>query len=186
MISRLATKHDIQGIIDLQEQYLFANLSETEKKNGFVTTPFTISQLSEILKQRGLFVTENKGIIVGYTMAACWAYFSQWPIFPHMISRLSGLMFKGTSVSDQNTFQYGPVCVDSHMRGTDLFPHLFETMRMELSSRFPVGITFINKVNKRSYKAHTQKLGMTVVDEFEFSGQAYYGLAFDTALSVLM
>ena len=68
--------------------------------------------------------------------------------------------------------------------GTDAFPRLFEEMRMELSSRYPVGITFINKVNERSHHAHTRKLGMVVVDEFEYSGREYYGLAFDTAQSV--
>ncbi len=57
-------------------------------------------------------------------------------------------------------------------------------MRITLSSGYPVGITFINKVNERSYKAHSRKLGMIVIDEFEFSGQEYYGLAFDTAKSV--
>jgi len=37
MISRLATKNDIQGILDLQEINLFENLSVAEKENGFVT-----------------------------------------------------------------------------------------------------------------------------------------------------
>ncbi len=56
MISRLATKSDIQGVLDLQETNLFENLSEPERENGFVTTPFTISQLKGLLKERGLFV----------------------------------------------------------------------------------------------------------------------------------
>lgn len=114
-------------------------------------------------------------------MAASWDYFAQWPIFSYVIFRLSGFIFKSTNISDQNTFQYGPICVDSSLRGTDTFPRLFDEMRIELSSRYPVGITFINKVNERSYNAHTRKLGMVAVDEFEFSGREYYCLAFDTA-----
>ncbi len=117
-------------------------------------------------------------------MAASWDYFSQWPIFPYMISRLSGVNFNNINISDKNTFQYGPICIDSTLRGTDTFPCLFEEMRIKLSSSYPAGITFINKVNERSYKAHISKLGMIVVDEFEFSGREYYGLAFDTAKSV--
>jgi len=70
MITRLATKNDTQGILDLQEINLFENLSESEKENGFVTTPFTISQLKELLNERGLFVAESEGKILGYTMAA--------------------------------------------------------------------------------------------------------------------
>lgn len=184
MITRLANADDLQEILDLQEINLFGNLSESEKENGFVTTRFTIAQLEDVLNERGLFVAESEGNILGYTMAAGWDYFSQWPIFPYMISRLSGFIFNGTNITDQNTFQYGPICVDSSLRGTDTFPRLFDEMRMALSCRYPVGITFINKVNERSYKAHTRKLGMVVVDEFEFSGREYYGLAFDAAQSV--
>ncbi|MCP3955568.1 MAG: GNAT family acetyltransferase [Desulfobacterales bacterium] len=184
MISRLAVKNDIQGILDLQEINLFENLAAAEKENGFVTTPFAISQLKELLGRHGLFVAEDDQKITGYTMAAGWDYFSQWPIFPFMISRLSGYIFKGVTLSDQNTFQYGPICIDYSLRGTGAFPRLFEAMRIELSSRHPVGITFINRVNKRSYRAHTRKLGMAVIDEFEFSGREYYGLAFDTGQSV--
>ncbi len=181
MITKLATENDIQGILNLQEINLLRSLSESDKENGFVTTRFTIAQLEEVLNERGLFIAESEEIIIGYTMAASWDYFSQWPIFPFMISRLSGFIFNGTNITDQNTFQYGPICVDSSLQGTDTFPRLFDEMRTELSSRYPVGITFINKANQRSYNAHTRKLGMVVVDEFEFSGREYYGLAFNTA-----
>lgn len=37
----------------------------------------------------------------------------------------------------------------------------------------------------RHFDAHTKKLGMTVIDEFEFNGRPYHGLAFDMARSVL-
>ena len=82
------------------------------------------------------------------------------------------------------TYRKQKICVDYSLRGTGTFPRLFEEMRIELSSRYPVGITFINRVNERSYKAHTRKLGIAVIDECEFSGREYFGLAFDTGRSV--
>lgn len=185
MITRRATNNDVEGILELQEKNLFENMSEPEKENGFVTTPFTTALLQELLDCHGLFIAESEGRILGYAMAASWDYFSQWPIFPFMMSRLSGFVFNGTSVSDQNSFQYGPICIDSTLRGTDAFPRLFDEMRRELTKRYPIGITFINKLNNRSYAAHTGKLGMVVIDEFEFSGRQYYGLAFETDLRIL-
>ncbi len=184
MIARPATENDITGIKALQQINLFENLSEKEREKGFVTTPFTTAQLKGLLDEQGLFVAESKGEIKGYTMAAGWDYFSQWPIFPFMISRLSGKVFNGINITEQNSFQYGPVCIDTGLRGTNAFPVLFENMRSAFSLRYPVGITFINQVNERSFKAHTNKLGMALVDEFEFSGRNYYGLAFDTEKSV--
>jgi hypothetical protein len=41
-------------------------------------------------------------------------------------------------------------------------------------------VTLINKINPRSVAAHTRKLDLTIVDEFEFNGNFYYGLAFPT------
>jgi len=185
MITRVATQKDIQKILSLQEVNLFENLSETEKLNGFITIPFTVSQVNELIQKKGVFVGEDNGNIWGYTMADSWEYFSQWPIFPYMISRITKTSFKGIDISEQNSFQYGPVCIKSELRGTSAFQNLFERMRMEMSALYPVGITFINKINKRSYNAHTRKLGMVVIDEFKFSGREYYGLAFDTNESVL-
>lgn len=185
MSFRAADHHDFDGILALQAANLFENLTESERADGFVTTPFTLQQLEELVERRGLFVADSEGKVCGYTMAAAWDYCAQWPIFPFMIDRLSGRDFGGTIITEGNTYQYGPVCVDASLRGTDTFPKLFEVMRIEFATRYPIGITFINRANPRSHRAHTAKLGMAVIDEFEFGERAYYGLAFETDRSVL-
>jgi hypothetical protein len=176
---------DIAGILDLQAKYLWANISEAERAGGFVTTPFTVEQLSEIMRLAGVFVAEDENRIVGYTFAASWAYFSQWAIFPYMLSRLPSLNFDNQALTEYNTFQYGPICIEMAYRGTGLFQQLFETMRLAMQAKFPIGITFINQINERSYQAHTQKLQMQVIDKFSFNQNQYYGLAFYTRQSVL-
>jgi hypothetical protein len=179
MITRIGNKNDISGIIELQRINLYDNLSPDERKEGFVTTPFSESQLMELLSERGVFVAEKKGKIMGYAMAGTWNLFSRWPIFPFMLSRLGSLGIPG-----DKSFQYGPVCINAALRGSGIFPILFEEMRREFASRFPIGITFINRVNERSYNAHTRKLGMSIVDTFAFSGRDYYMLSFDTSKAV--
>jgi hypothetical protein len=86
-----------------------------------------------------------------------------------MVSRLGSLVFSDKPLLPGQSFQYGPVCINSSHRGTGLFPKLFEEMRLEFSSRYPIGITFINRINAHSYMAHTRKLGLIVIDEVEFS-----------------
>ena len=88
-------------------------------------------------------------------------------------------------ITAANSFQYVPVRVDAAYRGLGVFPRLFETMRLGMCERYPIGVTFINRLNPHSFHAHTKKLGMTVIDEFEFNGRPYYGLAFDMTRSVL-
>jgi hypothetical protein len=185
MITRGGRVSDIDGISALQTRYLYSNLSEQERLAGFVTTPFSAGQFAALLREDGVYVAVADDEVVGYALAGSWEFFSQWPIFPFMVARLPALNFSGRAVTSANSFQYGPVCIDERYRGSGLFPRLFEQMRVGFSHRYPVGVTFINRVNQRSYIAHTRKLGMQTIDQFEFNGRPYYGLAFDTGVSVL-
>lgn len=68
--TRIGNAGDIEGVLSLQEKYLHRNLSEIERKSGFVTTPFTVGQIEEILEQNGLFVAEDEDkLIVAYAFA---------------------------------------------------------------------------------------------------------------------
>ena len=182
----IGTTADIPGILALQEKYLYNNLSEEERKRGFVTTPFTAEQIEEVIQQNGIFIATNaEGGIIAYAFAASWKYFEQWEIFKFMVSRFPQLSFQGGVLTTENSFQYGPVCIDIPYRGTGLLNQLFEEMRIEFVKVYPISVTFINKVNKVSTKAHTKKLGWEVIDEFGFNGKEYIGLAFDMRRSVL-
>ncbi len=185
MDSRLATTHDIHQVLALQKQNLFANLSEAEREDGYVTTPFTYAQIREIIGLKGLFVTEMEGEIIGYAFAGSWKYFSQWKMFKVMIASLPKLIFDGKRINTQNTFQYGPICIDKNHRGNGVLQSLFEKMRLEMLKKYPISITFINKENKRSLFAHTQKLNWDIIDEFEFNDNTYLTLGFDMKNSVL-
>lgn len=185
MESRLATIHDIHNVLDLQKQNLFANLSEAEREDGFVTTPFTYAQISEIISQHGLFVTEIDDEIIAYAFAGSWKYFSQWEIFKVMVASFPKLIFEGEKINTQNTFQYGPICIQKDFRGNGVLQSIFEKMRLEMLKKYPISITFINKENKRSLFAHTQKLNWEIIDEFDFNDNTYLTLGFNMKNSVL-
>lgn len=184
--TRIGHQNDLPGILSLQERYLYRNMNDLEREKGFVTTPFTTAQLEDILQQNGIFIAENEDkIIVAYAFAGSWKYFEQWEIFNFMVSRFPTLSFHGSPITTENSFQYGPVCIEESYRGKGLLNQLFEEMRMEFVKKYPISITFINKVNVVSEKAHTKKLGWEKIDEFEFNNNTYIGLAFDMKKSVL-
>ncbi len=184
--TRIGNIKDIPGVLSLQERNLYSKLSEEERKNGFVTTPFTVPQLEEIIKLNGLFVAVNeKNILIAYAFAASWKYFEQWEIFNVMVSRFPQLTFKNEKITTQNTFQYGPVCIDKNYRGRGILNFIFEEMRIELVKKYPISITFINKINTISTIAHTKKLGWEIIDEFELNANTYIVLALDMNKSVL-
>ncbi len=181
MHSRLAQATDIEGIQALQALNLYTNLTQAQRSaQGFVTTPFTPDHIQTLIDENGAFVVEKAGAIVGYAFAGSWAFFSQWPIFPHMVSLFTKQEFQNILLTELNTFQYGPVCIDQALRGTDAFPALFAFVRQEMRSRYPIGITFINQANSRSVAAHHRKLKLEIINEFEFNQNSFYTLAFPT------
>jgi predicted GNAT family N-acyltransferase len=94
-----------------------------------------------------------------------------------MIKDLSNLQYAGQTLNTDNSYQYGPVCVDKSVRGQGVFEGIFNYALQEMSKRYPILVTFINKINPRSYAAHTQKVGLDVIQEFEFNNNHYYELA---------
>ena len=179
-IIRTALESDINGILALQAKNLYANLAPTELSNGFVITPFRPDLLHHLLHQTGVFVAEDEDKIVGYLLAGDWKFFSRWEIFLFMLDRLPNLTFQGRSIPVEDSFQYGPICIDRSIRGTTVFPDIFAYMRSSFAPKFPIGITFINKLNKRSFAAHTRKLDLEIIDEFELNDNSFYILAFST------
>ena len=180
----VATFDDIPIVLQLQNSYLVSNLSDEQKKGGFVTTPFTVEQLSEVIRQEGLFLAKENKNLVAYCFAASWHYFSAWPIFEYMMSMFPNWSFLNQKITVENTFQYGPICIDIPYRGQGLINELVEFMRINMVKRYPIAVTFINKINVASYKAHTQKLAWKVIAEFDFNNNQYNVLAIDMKIKI--
>lgn len=175
----IAKISDIQGVLALQDLYLVTNLSEEEKAFGFVTTPFTVQQLTEVIQKEELFLAKDNNKIIGYIFAGSWEFFNQWPIFNYMNSLFPKLTFLDFKITTTNSFQYGPICIHKDYRGKGLITSLFELMRINLSQKYPLSLTFINKINIPSTKAHTEKLKWTIIGDFQFNTNDYYILAYD-------
>lgn len=175
----IAKISDIQGVLALQDLYLVTNLSEEEKAFGFVTTPFTVQQLTEVIQKEELFLAKDNNKIIGYIFAGSWEFFNQWPIFNYMNSLFPKLAFLDFKITTTNSFQYGPICIHKNYRGKGLITSLFELMRINLSQKYPLSLTFINKINIPSTKAHTEKLKWTIIGDFQFNTNDYYILAYD-------
>lgn len=180
MIYRNALISDIPAIFELQKKYHVSTISEEDKKDGFVTTLFTDEQLTELIeKENGIALACDGDRIVAYAMAASWEYWSKWPLFQHMIKDLPSTEYLGQTLSVENSYQYGPVCVDKEYRGTEVLPKLFAFSTGQMGKRYPILITFINHINPRSYQAHTRKLGLDVIKNFDFNNNHYYELGCD-------
>ncbi len=182
MLYRNATVADIPQIESLQKRYHVSFINEEEKKNGFVTTLFTTEQLTELIEQEdGISLACDGDKVIAYAMAGSWQFWSKWPLFQYMIADLQSTQYLGQTLSTENSYQYGPVCIDMAYRGQGVLQALFAHSARQMNRRYPILITFINHVNPRSYKAHTEKVGLEVIKNFAFNGNNYYELGYDTA-----
>lgn len=181
---RLATLADYDGFLALHRVYHADTILPEDRPDGFVTTNFTREQLETLIdKEKGVMLAVDDGKIVGYATAASWEFWSQWPLFQVMIGRLPEFSLDGVRLSTENSYQYGPVCVDKSVRGTGVFEKLFYASLASMKERYPIMATFINKVNPRSYAAHTKKVPMDEVGDFQFNGNNYYLMACSTSLT---
>ncbi len=185
MTFKIAELKDIDKVLELHYRYQVDSILEEDKKDGFVTTAFTKEQLSDLInKEQGLFIAKKDDQVVAYVMAASWQFWSIWPMFRFMVKDLKNLNYLGQELSVDNSYQYGPVCIDKSVRGSGVLEGIFDFSREHMSKRFPILVTFVNKINPRSYAAHTKKLGLTVIQEFEFNDNHYYELVYDTSKKV--
>jgi len=176
-LARATTQH-IEEILALHYRYQVDSINEEDKKDGFITTAFTTNHLKRLIKdENGLFIATINGEIIAYAMAASWQFWSQWPLFEFMIKHLSDSTLGSIDITAQNSYQYGPVCVDKSVRGLGVFEKIFHFSLLKMSERYPVMVTFINKSNPRSFAAHTRKTKLKVINEFEFNNNHYFKLA---------
>lgn len=179
---RNATLEDIFAVSELQKKYHINTISEEDKPDGFVTTLFSEKLFHELIEQEnGLAVACDGEKIVAYAMAASWQYWSRWPLFQTMLADLPNTEYLGQILSVENSYQYGPVCIDKEYRGTEVLPNLFEFSRLQMKERFSILITFINQINHRSMNAHNIKLGLDIIKPFDFNNNHYYELGYDTS-----
>jgi len=177
---RRAIPADFDGILCLQHQNLLTTLQGEDLSQGFLSLEFTREQLRRVNTEIGIFVALRDKTVIGYLMAESVEFAAGSPLMAHMLKRLTDGFFNGIALSSCCLFVYGPVCVDRQQRGHGVLEALFGIMKETLRADYDVGVAFVSENNPRSLHAHRHKLGMKVVDKFEFNGQKYNTLVFDT------
>ncbi len=182
MIYRSAELKDVPGILLLEKKYHKNSISEEDKADGFIGTFFSENKLKILIEEeRGVAVACDGDRVVGFANSASWSFWKTWPVFHPMIDDLPNIKYMDTALSEDNCYQYGPACIDRDYRGTEVLLNLFECSRLLMRDRYPVLVTYVDKSNQRSFQAHSRKLGMQVVKEFEFNGNQLYVLCYDTS-----
>src|SRR5512139_3801430 len=179
MTFRKANPQDIPMILELQKRNLLKNLEPRDQQDGFLSIEYTGDQLERLTNELGIFVAQENDYLAGYLIAQPMDFALQSPLINNMVKRFPDVQYSGRLLSCFKTFIYGPVCIDKESRGQGVLEGLYSIMIKTLQGQYDVGVAFVSERNPRSMFAHRDKLGLKVVDEFEFNGQQYNTLVFD-------
>ena len=187
LVIRHATVTDIPGIRALLKKYHRDTISDKDRPGGFVTTAITDEQLTDLIeKENGVMIivrpqaAPSPDEVLAFCFAAPWEFWKSWPLFAYMIEILPEYEFEGKNVVVEDTYQYGPICVDTSIRGTGAFADLFYASLTDFKDRFPIMITFVNSINGRSENAHNNKAHMQTIGTFDFNDNHYLMMAIRT------
>ena len=155
----LATRDDIAGILDLQEQNLLG-------RGGLLSVRLPGAFIKAALDDLPQIVARRDGKIVGYLLAGSRGVHVHTPIVQAMFRAYPG---------SHDAYVYGPICVAERERGHGLAIALFAKLRERLPGRECVA--FVRRDNAASLQAHL-KMGMKDVASFEHDAVAHAVLAF--------
>ncbi len=178
----LAELSDLPAIRKLMAKYHRDTIAPEDMADGFVTTALSDEQFADlIVREKGVMLAKDGDTLAAFALAASWDYWKQVPIMQRMIDLLPAMpAFESVTVTAENTYQYGPVCVDKSYRGTGVFEGVFRASLAQYGDKYPVMLTFVNQINPRSYAAHTRKAGMAELGTFDFNDNHYWMLAIKT------
>ena len=120
-----------------------------------------------------VFCGNGSDEVLAFAFAAPWDFWKEWPLFVYMIEHLQEFRFDGQVLTTENSYQYGPVCVDRSVRGKGVFEAVFFASLDSMRQRWPYMATFVNQINPRSYNAHSNKANMATSGTFDFNNNHY-------------
>lgn len=150
---------DVDGIFDL------AGRNVTEN-GGQLAVHFTREQIALSIQASSAVVARRNGQVIGFVLTRD-KHGANPPIIEAMFRAYSGT---------ENSYSYGPVCVDTSARGFGIAAMMFAELRKLLPGR--EGVLFIKASNESSLRAH-RKMDMREVGEFVFENTRLIVFAYD-------
>ena len=167
LLFRRALDQDIPGVCELLKANYVGNLSESQRKDGFLSIDFDADQIKEMADDGVMIVALFECRIVGFLTTQTCEYNLKIPIAKTMIETLSH------TIDAHKTLVCGPVCIDSSFRGQGVLEQMYKLLAREAEGTYNTGITFVSDSNPRSIAAHRNKLDMTPAGQFEHEGKVF-------------
>ena len=175
---RRAGPEDYFSIVRLQRTNYIGNLTEEERREGFLSAEFTLEQIAAIATDLGIAIVTIRDDVAGCLCGIRREFDHGSPVVAKMLESYDQARFEGKPLSAFNSYIYGPVCIARQHRRRGLLRGLYEFQKKDLAGQFQIGVALVSHSNPHSMQAHIGGLGMTEAGEFELNGNIFAILAF--------
>lgn len=170
---RKAEARDYPAIIELQNVNTPDQLSEEEKKQGFIVSSMTEHTLDAINKNLGVLVAIEEGNLAGFVCLTTTDPIPDHPVVKAMYESFPQQSFNHKPLAEYRIFLYGPVLVNQKWRGQGVVKKLFYAVKDFTENQYDLGAAFINDKNLHSLAVHIQGLGMTALKPFTCKNETF-------------
>ncbi len=168
---RLATLQDLQGVLALHEKYLYQNLSDPEKQNGFIKVRYSEDDLRKIIVAQEIVVAIYEYKIVGYFLVG---KKSDSPNLLHQKNRASRLANEMVIPFDK--VGYGcQICLDMNYRNLGLSRPMVDVLIENVNDKYKILLSTISPENKISIMNSTS-VGWHPLNNLEIPNYYIYKL----------
>jgi len=178
VLYRRAVTTDCSEILRLNKANFITNLTEEERKDGFLSAVFTAQQVTAMAADLGIMVAVVEAKIAGFLCAFRNQFDHGSPVVAKMIASYERMRFEGKPLSSFRSYVYGPVCIDGVFRRRGLLRGLFNAQITDLAGQFEIGVALIARNNPHSFDAHVAGLGMVEAGDFNANGRQFAAVAF--------
>ncbi|PIR25270.1 MAG: hypothetical protein COX62_07405 [Deltaproteobacteria bacterium CG_4_10_14_0_2_um_filter_43_8] len=165
--------HEFEQIIALQKQNLFVHLNDSERKDGMLSTEFSLEQFQQMNKECVVVVAVEASKVWGYLCASTAAFNLSKPIPAAMIRHCEKIVYRDKPLSSYSFFIASPTCVDVAYRGKNLFLEMCKALISRIPQHYELAVGFVSSKNQRSLAA-CKKIGMEMVDQFCIDKQTLF------------
>lgn len=174
---RRAKVGDYASVVELQSANLASNLSEDQKSDGFLSVGFTEEQFAGMDSDLAVVLGLDGNTVKAFLCTSTVEFNRPFALPRAMIDRFAHVIFDDKPLSEWRVAITGPVCIDASLRGQGVLEKLYVCFYDVAPPQYELAVVFVSLQNPRSIKAH-EKLGMAIVDEFEFNSRKYVIMAF--------
>jgi len=167
---------DFESLVSLQNSNLASNLSDEQRRDGFLSVRFSAKQFADMNDDLSVIVGTEEETVKAFLCASTVQFNAPFALPKTMIDRFPHAIYDSKPLSDWFACIAGPVCIDAALRGQGVLKMLYDCFYNIAPVQYELATVFVSVDNPRSIMAH-EKPGMRIVDEFDFNSRQHVIMA---------